>query len=234
MRRQLLTPLDPGATGAGEAARIASDALGNVAVVSGPSLGVDLGVTSYTATGAFRWRSSVSSSSGTFAGDWVVAAPNGDFVAVGHNTNSSGQPIAITMVRYAFNGTLQWRVDLAYTPGGYIPGVTAGYSTDGALLWDAFSQLATTWVTALPNGDVCATGGYDALITCWRPSGEATPTPTASPTNTPTATPADMATPTPTNTPTPTSTSTPTPTPTHTPMPGTDGVFVYLPMVPKR
>jgi PKD repeat protein len=26
-------------------------------------------------------------------------------------------------------------------------------------------------VTALPNGDVCATGGYDALITCWRVSG---------------------------------------------------------------
>jgi PKD domain. len=31
--------------------------------------------------------------------------------------------------------------------------------------------MATVWVTALPNGDVCATGGYDALITCWRVSG---------------------------------------------------------------
>ena len=31
--------------------------------------------------------------------------------------------------------------------------------------------MPTVWATALPNGDVCATGGYDALITCWRPSG---------------------------------------------------------------
>ena len=56
-------------------------------------------------------------------------------------------------------------------PGGYMPGVTAGYSPNGTLLWEAFSKLATVWATALPNGDVCATGGYDALITCWRPSG---------------------------------------------------------------
>jgi PKD repeat protein len=56
-------------------------------------------------------------------------------------------------------------------PGGFIPGVTAGYSANGTLLWEAFSRLATVWVTALPNGeDVCATGGYDALITCWRVS----------------------------------------------------------------
>ena len=52
-----------------------------------------------------------------------------------------------------------------------MPGVTAGYSPNGTLLWEAFSKLATVWATALPNGDVCATGGYDALITCWRVSG---------------------------------------------------------------
>ncbi len=390
--------LNAGTTGAGHPGTIASDASGNVAVVSGP-FGRDLAVTSYTPGGSFRWRSSVSPSAGTFAGDWVVAAPNGDFVAVGHNVGStSGNPIAITMVRYSPAGTLLWRVDLARTlpnvarllvdsagnaylafssvgdgqdiqlhkydplgvllwsqvistgffandiatslalspdeadvaltgdiaggaswitalydtstgtrrwlvnapegiaardvvvdsgrvyvagvgnvgitgyltaiaydrstgarlwrtdkkaadatgaaglrmdlspdgslvvtghairgfadwytvafettgavrweairdgglntdeiprgvlvmadgttvvtgpggpnlPGGFIPGVTAGYSPNGTLLWEAFSLLATTWATELPNGDVCATGGYDALINCWRVSG---------------------------------------------------------------
>ncbi|MCB8954156.1 MAG: PQQ-binding-like beta-propeller repeat protein [Ardenticatenales bacterium] len=405
--------LDPGNTGAGQAARIASDASGNVAVVSGPSLARDLAVTSYTASGSFRWRSAVTPATGTFAGDWVVAAPNGDFVAVGHNLTAGGQSIAITMVRYASDGTLLWQVDLARTlpsvarlevdaggnvylafssvgdgqdiqlhkydpsgnllwsqvistgffandyatslalspdgadvmltgdiaggatwitaafnattgvrawlvtaaegvaakdvvvddshvyvtgqgnvginsfltvvaydratgarlwrtdkkptdatgaaglrmdiapdgslvvtgqanrgfldwytvsfettgvvrweavrdgglntdevptgvlvladgtavvtgpggpnlPGGFIPGVTVGYSSNGTLLWDAFAQLSTVWVTSLPNGDVCATGGYDALITCWRPSsGMSTPTPPPGPTSTP-------------------------------------------------
>lgn len=54
-------------------------------------------------------------------------------------------------------------------PGGFIPGVTVGYGPDGTLLWEAFARMATVWGDALPNGDVCATGGYDALITCWRP-----------------------------------------------------------------
>ena len=73
---------------------------------------------------------------GTFKGDWVVAAPNGDFVAVGHNVTSSGNPIAITLVRYASDGTLLWRVDLARTrlggaaarrrPGQRLPRVQLG------------------------------------------------------------------------------------------------------------
>jgi hypothetical protein len=387
--------LDAGTTGAGQAARMAADAAGNVAVVSGPSGGRDLVVTSYTSAGALRWRRMVTPSLGTFTGDWVAAAPNGDFVAVGHNVTSGGSPIAITMVRYAADGALQWRVDLARTlpavarllvdvagdvylafnsvgdgqdiqlhkynasglllwsqvvstgtfandtatslalspdgadvvltgnivggatwitaaynaatgvrrwlvtaaegtatrdvavdstqvyvtgmgntgisgyltvvaydrttgarrwrrdkrpadgtaaaglrldlapdgslvvagqasrgfldwytvafettggvrweavrdgglntdeipaavlaltdgttvvtgrggpnlPGGFIPGVTIGYGPDGSLLWEAFSRMATVWASALPNGDVCATGGYDALVTCWR------------------------------------------------------------------
>ena len=53
-------------------------------------------------------------------------------------------------------------------PGGYIQGVTAGYGPNGTLLWEAFSRMATVWATALPNGAVCATGGYDALITSWQ------------------------------------------------------------------
>jgi PKD repeat protein len=390
--------LSAGTDSAGQAARMTADPAGNVAVVSGPSDGRDLAVTSYTSTGSLRWSSAVSPSIGTFQGDWIVAAPNGDFIAVGHNVSgSSGNPIAITLVRYGSNGTLLWRVDLARTlpnvarllvdssgnaylafnsvgdgqdiqihkysplgillwskvistgsfandvatslalsptetdvvvtgdivggaswitalydtstgtrkwlvtapegtaaldvvidasrvyvtgqgnvgitgylsviaydrasgarlwrtdkkpadgasaaglrtalapdgslvatgqalrgfldwytvalettgavrwesvrdgglntdevpaallvlpdgttvvsgkggpnlPGGFIPGVTVGYSTTGTLLWEAFSPLATVWATALPGGDVCATGGYDAYVACFRPS----------------------------------------------------------------
>jgi PKD repeat protein len=390
--------LSAGTDSAGQAARMAADAWGNVAIVSGPAEGSRLAVTSYTSDGALRWQRTVSPDVGTFIGDWVAAAPNGDFVAVGRNTTSRGNPIAITLVRYASDGTLLWRVNLSrlapsvgrllvdgagdaylafnsvgdgqdiqlhkysssgvllwarviatgffsndiatslalspdgadvvltgdilggatwitaaydtttgtrrwlvtaaegvaardvvvdgvgvyvtgqgnvgitgfltvvaydratgtrlwrtdkkpadaggaaglwmamapdgslvvtgqasrgfldwYTvafdttgavrweavrdgglntdeipravlvmpdgvtvvtgpggpnlPGGFIQGVTAGYSPDGALLWEAFSRLATVWATALPNAqDVCATGGYDALVTCWRVS----------------------------------------------------------------
>jgi titin len=45
--------------------------------------------------------------------------------------------------------------------------VTAGYDAAGTLLWEAFSAQATVWATALPDGNVCAAGGYDALVTCW-------------------------------------------------------------------
>jgi PKD repeat protein len=395
--------LDAGTTGAGQAARMAADGMGNVAIVSGPAVGRDLAVTSYASDGTFRWRRTISPAAGTFTGDWVASSPDGDVVAVGHNVTSGGSPIGLTIVRYASDGTLQSRVDLTgirpgvgrllvdaagdaylafnslgdgqdirlnkynpagvlmwsqvistgfvandvatslalgpdgadvvltgnivggatwitaayntvtggrrwlvtaaeglaardvvvdatrvyvtgqgvtgagtpalaywltvvaydratgarlwrrdvkpadagdaaglrmalapdgslvvtgqanrgfldwYTvafenngalrwqavrdgglntneipaavlvlpdgttvvtgpggpnlPGGFIPGVTAGYGTDGALLWEAFSRMATVWGAALINGDVCATGGYDALITCWRPSG---------------------------------------------------------------
>jgi len=390
--------LSAGTFSAGQAARMASDASGNVAIVSGPSDGSLLAITSYTADGALRWQRKLSPSQGTFIGDWVVAASDGDFVVVAHNATASGNPIALTLVRYDADGILLWRVDLArilpsvgrlvvdaagdaylafnsvgdgqdielhkysssgvllwskviatgafanevasslalspdgtdvvvtgsivggatwitaaydtatgtrrwlvtaaegiaardvvvddarvyvagqgnvgttgflrvvaydratgarlwrtdkkpadasnaaalrmdrapdgslvvagqasrgfldwYTvaletsgalrweavrdgglntdeiprgvlvmadgttvvtgpggpnlPGGFIQGVTAGYSPDGTLLWEAFSRLATVWATALPNGeDVCATGGYDALVTCWRVS----------------------------------------------------------------
>lgn len=400
---------DAGTTGAGQAARMVSDPAGNVAVVSGPA-GVDLAITSYTPDGALRWRRSVSPASGTFLADWIAAAPNGDFVAVGHNITSRAFPIAITMVRHASDGTLLWRVDLARTapsvarllvdavgnaylafnsvgdgqdiqvhkydpsgvllwaqaistgffandiatslalspdendvvvtgnvyggaewitaaydattgdrrwlvtapegvaardvvvdaarvyvtgmgnvgidgfltvvaydrttgarlwrtdtkpadgtgaaglwlnlafdgslvasghasrgfldwytvalettgavrweavrdgglntdeiprgalvladgttvvtgrggpnlPGGYIQGVTAGYGMNGTLLWEAFSAMETTWPASLPGGDLCATGGYDALITCWRVSGVVRAVMSATPSN---------------------------------------------------
>ena len=66
--------LDPGSTGAGHAGRLTSDAANNVAVVSGPTGGRDLAVTSYTPTGALRWRRTISPTSGTFQADWIVAA----------------------------------------------------------------------------------------------------------------------------------------------------------------
>jgi hypothetical protein len=145
--------LSAGNDSAGQAARIATDNSGNVAVVSGPALGLDLAVTSYTPAGTMRWQSSVSPSSGTFQGDWVAAAPNGDFVAVGHNVSgSTGNPIAITLVRFGSDGTLQWRVDLART----LPSV-------GRLLVDSASNIYLLFNSV---GD-----GQDIQLHKYNPSG---------------------------------------------------------------
>jgi len=123
---------------AGQAARLAVDTEGNIAVVSGPSQALDLAVTSYTPTGALRWTNAVSPSIGTFVGDWVAAAPNGDFVAVGRNVSgSSGNPIAITLVRFGSNGALQWRVDLART----LPSVGRLLVDSGGNTYLAFNSL---------------------------------------------------------------------------------------------
>ena len=129
--------LDAGTTGAGQAGRMTSDDVGNVAVVSGPSGGRDLVVTSYTAEGALRWRRTLSPSVGTFRGDWVVAAPGGDLVAVGRNFTSSGNPIAITLVRYSSDGALEWRVDLART----LPGVARLLVDAGGSAYLAFNSV---------------------------------------------------------------------------------------------
>jgi hypothetical protein len=108
--------LDAGTTSAGQSARMAVDAMGNVAIVSGPAFNsVDLAVTSYTQDGALRWRGRVTPSIGSFRGDWIAASPEGDFVAVGRNITSTGNPIAITLVRFSSTGTLLWRRDIAGT-----------------------------------------------------------------------------------------------------------------------
>jgi len=108
--------LDAGTTGAGQSAKMAVDAMGNVAIVSGPALNSqDLAVTSYTQDGTFRWRSTVTPNIGRFLGDWIAASPEGAFVAVGHNITSTGNPIGITLVRYSSDGTLLWRRDIAGT-----------------------------------------------------------------------------------------------------------------------
>lgn len=112
--------LSAGNDSAGQAARVAADAAGNLAVVSGPAFARSLAVTSYTADGVRRWQQSVSPVSGTFAGSWVVATPNGDVAAVGVNVDAQGNPFGITMVRYATDGTLLWRKDLST---GWRPGV---------------------------------------------------------------------------------------------------------------
>jgi hypothetical protein len=175
-----------GNDGAGQSARIASDAAGNVAVVSGPAQAQNLAVTSYTSTGAFRWQNSVSPTSGTFEGNWVAAAANGDVVAVGTSVTSSGNPIAITLVRFAVNGAFQWRVDLA----GLFPGVgrllvdSAGnaylafnalgdgqdiqlhkYSPSGVLLWSqvintgvASNNIATSLALSPDQTEIALTG----------------------------------------------------------------------------
>ena len=147
-----------GTESAGQGARITIDATGNVTVVSGPSKGRNLAVTSYDAGGERRWRRSITPVSGTFHGDWVVAAPNGDVVAVGHSLNSSGKPTGLSAVRYAADGHRQWRKDIPGTlpsvgrlvvdaaGNAYLAFNSLGdgqdirlhkYSPTGALLWSA-------------------------------------------------------------------------------------------------
>ena len=176
--------LSAGVDSVGQSARMASDASGNIAVVSGPAYARFLAVTSYTASGTLRWRRTITPSSGTFVGDWVAAAPNGDLIAIGHNTDSHGRPIQSTMVRYDTNGTLLWRVDFS---SGFYPAVgrlvvdSAGsayvtwsatgsglfvqkYSPSGALLWSRGSStggiyaIATSLTLSPDEADVIATG----------------------------------------------------------------------------
>jgi hypothetical protein len=178
--------LDPGATGAGQAGRLTSDAVGNVAVVSGPTGGRDLAVTSYASSGALRWRRTISPASGTFQADWIVAAPNGDLLALGHSVTSRGNPIRISVVRYSSDGTFLWRID----PVGTLPQVARllvdadgnaylafssigdgqdiqvhKYSPTGALAWSQvistgfFANDIATSLTLSPDGnDVVVTG----------------------------------------------------------------------------
>ncbi len=129
--------------------------------------------------------------SGTFVGDWVVAAPNGDLVVIGHNQDSHGRPIASTMVRYASDGTLLWRVDFS---SGFFPSVArlvvdaAGneylawsatgsgflvqkYSPSGALLWSQGDSTGSGYAIASslalsPDGaDVAVSGSVSGGAT---------------------------------------------------------------------
>lgn len=183
--------LSAGVDSAGQAARIAADQQGNVAVVSGPAAARELAVTSYTIDGAFRWRSTAAPASGTFRGDWIANAPNGDVVAVGTNIDSHGSAIGLTLVRYATGGTLLWRRDLpVYGIGAaagrllvdavgdsYLAGIFVGngfdatvlkYSSAGALLWSSKDIFVANSMALSPDGtDVVVTGGVSGSAS-WR------------------------------------------------------------------
>ena len=163
-----------------------------------PALAYFLTVVAYDrATGARLWRKDKKPADGhDAAGLWMAKAPDGSLVVAGQANRGF---LDWYTVAFETTGAVRWEAvrdgglntdevprgvlvmadgTTVVTgpggpnlPGGYIQGVTAGYSPGGTLLWEAFSRLATVWATALPNGeDVCATGGYDALITCWRVS----------------------------------------------------------------
>ena len=153
------------------------------------------------ATGARLWRTDANPPTCCAIGDRIALAPDGSLVVAGHtatggyfdwwivamNTNGavrwqarrdaavSGDEIPAAVFVLADGTTVVSGTGGPVTRdvlgNSYMQGVTAGYSSNGTLLWEAFSKLPTVWATALPNGDVCATGGYDALITCWRVSG---------------------------------------------------------------
>ena len=170
------------------------------------------------ATGAKLWRTDRKPSDSTgAAGLRISKAPDGSLVVAGQASRGFLDWYTVALET---NGAVRWEavrdgglntdeiprgvLVLAdgttvvtgrggpYLPGGYIQGVTAGYSPSGTLLWEAFSAMETVWAIALPSGNVCAAGGYDALITCWNVSGGVVSTPTPTPTGTsipPTATP---------------------------------------------
>jgi WD40 repeat protein len=154
-------------------------------------------------TGSRLWRTDKRpAGSGNAAGLRMAKAPDGSLVVTGQALLGF---LDWYTVAFETNGTVRWEAvrdgglntdeipagvlvspdgNTVVTgkggpnlPGGFIPGVTAGYSTTGTLLWEAFSRLETVSATIIPNGDVCATGGYDALITCWEVSSTPTPTP---------------------------------------------------------
>ena len=153
------------------------------------------------ATGARLWRTDANPPTCCAIGERIALAPDGSLVVAGHTATGGYFDWWIVAFNTNGAVRWQARRDAAVTgdetpaavfvladgttvvsgTGGpvtrdilgnsYMQGVTAGYSPNGTLLWEAFSRLPTASATALPNGDVCATGGYDALITCWRVPG---------------------------------------------------------------
>jgi PKD repeat protein len=149
------------------------------------------------ATGARLWRTDKKPADGTSAaGLWMAKAPDGSIVVTGQASRGF---LDWYTVAFETTGAVRWEAvrdgglntdEIPQSvlvladgttvvtgrggpnlPGGFIQGVTAGYSQTGSLLWEAFSKMETVWATPLPGEDVCATGGYDALITCFQVSG---------------------------------------------------------------
>jgi outer membrane protein assembly factor BamB len=156
---------------------MAVDAAGNVTVVSGPGFYTALVVTSYTSTGVLRWQRTVTPLSGTMAANWVVAAPNHDVDVLGSTFNTHAT-YAITLARFASDGTLRWRIDppfaiyrssvgrLVVDSAGstYVTfnNVVAKYNSSGTLLWNQTIPAGFTTSLALgPDGsDVVVTGNF--------------------------------------------------------------------------
>lgn len=166
--------LDAGNTGAGQASRMAVDSAGNIAVISSyASIGL-LNVTSYTPSGTQRWRSSITPGSGTFAADWVVAAPNGDIIALAAKmSSSSGNLFGVTVARFGADGTFKWRVDSTtnvLSIGRLCVDATGNvyfnynstlykYSPDGVQLWSTYTGLLDYAAALTPDGaDIILTG----------------------------------------------------------------------------
>lgn len=165
--------LSAGSDSAGQAARMTTDSSGNIAIVSGPSLARGLAVTSYTPNGTLRWQKTVFPASSTYSGLWIEAAPNGDFVALGANVNSSGNVFGAAIVRYSNDGTLLWRIDstdLILTIGRLLVDANGNayvqlnsklykYSPAGTLIW-------TNELTSVPNGGAALSpDGNDIVLT---------------------------------------------------------------------
>lgn len=167
--------------GASNGVRLAADTEGNVAVVSGNP---NLWVTSYTASGVFRWSRVIPLGPGTLVADWVAAAPNNDFVVAGRRVSSHGQSYEAIVARYSNDGTLLWRQDIP-TYGGlygcvvgrlivdaagstYLVGSFVGPNVDatilkfnptGTLLWSRKDLTIANSVSVSPDGgDVFVTG----------------------------------------------------------------------------
>ncbi len=165
--------LSAGNDSVGQAARMATDSLGNIAIVSGPAFARGLGVTSYTPAGLRRWQNSINPASGTYKGLWIEAAPNGDFIAVGANIDSSGRLFGVTIARFASDGTFQWRVDstgVVLSIGRLVVDAIGNaylqynstlykYSPAGSVLWSTSTLIPNGGATLSPDGfDLVLTG----------------------------------------------------------------------------
>lgn len=167
-----------------------------------PAITYFLTVVAYDrATGARQWRRDKKPVDSTSAaGLWMAMAPDGSIAVTGQAARGFLDWYTVALDT---TGAVRWEAvrdgglntdevprDLLVLangttvvtgpggpnlPDGYIQGVTAGYSRNGTLLWEGFSRFATVWAAALPSGDVCSTGGYDAFITCFQVPGIFTP-----------------------------------------------------------
>ena len=123
-----------GVDSAGQSRRIASDARATFDRVCTADARY-LAVTSYTASGILRWRRTIEPALGTFVGDWVVPAPNGDFIAIGHNQDSHGRPIQ------KHDGPVRHRRDAALASGLFLGFLSGGWTTRSRLCGQRLSHL---------------------------------------------------------------------------------------------